>query len=187
MSTPAWLQTLGKLAPGIASAFGTPLLGMAVSAAESALGISGGDGTPDKLQTAIETGKLSGDQVVALKKADQDFSAKMKQLDIDLSKLQLEDVASARAREMAVKDSTPAILAFVMIIGFFAVTAAVIGFLFGWPDQVNKMPAPAWGLVGTMIGYLLNESKAATGYYFGTNAGNESSTSNEIVEELTRK
>jgi len=187
MSTPAWLQTLAKLAPGIASAFGTPLAGMAVSALESVLGV--GNGTPEQVQAAIENATLTGDQVVQLKKADQDFAARMKQMDIDLSKLQIEDVESARAREVAVKDRTPALLAFAMIGGFFAIsTLILVGLIFA-PEKVSLIPAPAWALVGGILTYLFDEAGAATSYYFGSSIGSaeKNSTIADAVGQLQAK
>jgi len=47
--------------------------------------------------------------------------AQMKQLGIDEAKLAYDDVANARAREIAVRDKLPAILAISVTVGFFAV------------------------------------------------------------------
>jgi hypothetical protein len=189
MSTPAWLQTLAKIAPSIASVAGGPFAGMAVSFVESALGVTAGaDGKkPDamaQLQQRIDQGTLTGDQVIALKKAEMDFKQHIADNGLKLEQLAAEDRASARGREIAVRDRTPAVLAYVMVIGFFALTAATIGFLFGWPEQAGKMPAPAWGLVGTLIGYLLNESKSALSYYFGTTEGNETSVPTDFARQV---
>ena len=54
---------------------------------------------------------------VALKKAELDFDAQMKSLGISEEKLAYDDVASARAREVAVKDHTPMMLAIGMDFG----------------------------------------------------------------------
>jgi hypothetical protein len=180
MSTPNWLATLEKLAPTVASAFGTPLAGMAVSALESALGATG----VDAIQQKIESGQLTGDQVVAMKKADQDFAARMKELDIDLTKLQLADVADARAREVAVKDSTPRELAFMMISGFFVISVVILGGLIFLPDNMTKIPGPAWALIGSILTYLFEESGGATSYYFGTTQGSSDKNST-ITKALT--
>ena len=185
MTSPKWIQTLEKLAPTVASAFGTPLAGMAVSAIESALGLTGGNGSSEGIEAAITAGTLTGDQITALKKADQDFAARMKQMDIDLAKMQFEDVASARSREVAVKDDTPRNLAYMMIGGFFTLSAGMCIAFIGWPEKVAAVPAAAFGMIGTVIGYLLNESKSAANYYFGTTQGNENSTSNDVVAGLT--
>jgi len=126
MTTPSWLQAVAKLAPTVASAFGTPLAGMAVSALETVLGITGGDGSTDKIQEAIEQGKLTGDQVAAMKKADQDFAARMKELDIDLEKMQLADVEGARQMEVAKPSPVPAVLSIIITLGFLGILSAML-------------------------------------------------------------
>jgi len=126
MSTPSWLQAVAKLAPTVASAFGTPLAGMAVSALETVLGITGGDGSTDKIQEAIEQGKLTGDQVAAMKKADQDFAARMKELDIDLEKMQLVDVEGARQMQVAKPSPVPAVLSIIITLGFLGILSAML-------------------------------------------------------------
>jgi len=126
MSTPNWLQAVAKLAPTVASAFGTPLAGMAVSALETVLGITGGDGSTDKIAQAIEQGKLTGEQVAAMKKADQDFAARMKELDIDLEKMQLADVEGARQMEVAKPSPVPAVLSIIITLGFLGILSAML-------------------------------------------------------------
>jgi len=61
------------------------------------------------------------DQLLALQNSRQAFMAQMKQLGIDEAKLAYDDVANARAREIAVRDKLPAILAISVTVGFFAV------------------------------------------------------------------
>ena len=126
MSTPNWLQALARLAPTVASAFGTPIAGMAVSALESALGITGSDGSTDKIQAAIESGQLTGEQITAMKKADQDFQARMKELDVKLDELQLQDVEGARQMQVAKPSPVPAILSIIITLGFLGILSAML-------------------------------------------------------------
>jgi len=126
MGTPAWLAFIERIAPTIASAVGTPVAGMAVSAIESALGIAGGDGSTDKIEQAIVNGQLTGEQIAGLKKADQDFQAKMKALDVDLERMQLADVEGARQMQVAKPSPVPAVLSIIITLGFLGILSAML-------------------------------------------------------------
>ncbi len=126
MGTPAWLAFIERIAPTIASAVGTPVAGMAVSAIESALGITGGDGSTDKIEQAIVNGQLTGEQIAGLKKADQDFQAKMKALDVDLERMQLADVEGARQMQVAKPSPVPAVLSIIITLGFLGILSAML-------------------------------------------------------------
>ena len=77
-----WIDTLEKLAPTVASCLGSPVAGMAVGALESALGMS-----EDVVKQTVESGKLTGDQVVAIQQAELALKAKAQELGIDFAKL----------------------------------------------------------------------------------------------------
>lgn len=153
------LQVLKTVAPTLATAalgpFG-PLAGGLISAA---LGTATGD---DK---AAETALLTAtpDQLLALTKANQDFQVQMKQLGITEEKLTFDDISNARAREVAVKDSTPRNLAY-LIIGFTGVCIAAT--LAGW-TKVDS------ALAGTLIGYLVAECRSTLTYYFGSSRSSQ--------------
>ena len=107
-----WKQLISTVAPWIGTALGSPLGGVAVSSICDALGLS------DKSEDAIKQ-DLSGttlEQLLALKKADQEFQIKMQELGFtqikDLEMLAVQDRGSARKREIEVKDNTPKILAY---------------------------------------------------------------------------
>jgi hypothetical protein len=42
-----------------------------------------------------------------------------------------------------------------------------------WPEQTAKVPAAAWGTIGLVMGYLANEAKQCSGYYFGSSSGSQ--------------
>lgn len=153
------LQVLKTVAPTLATAalgpFG-PLAGGLISAA---LGTATGD---DK---AAETALLTAtpDQLLALTKANNDFQVQMKQLGITEEKLTFDDIANARAREIAVKDATPRNLAY-LIIGFTGLCIAAT--LAGW-TKVDS------ALAGTLIGYLVAECRSTLTYYFGSSQSSQ--------------
>src|SRR5207237_5130961 len=109
------------------------------------LGVDSSD--KDKLAEAMAN--ATPDQLLALKKADQEYALQMQSLGFkntaDLAAIAASDTASARAREIAVKDNTPKILSYIVTIGFFAVLA----FLF-----LNGVPAEGHDLVIALLGSL---------------------------------
>lgn len=125
----------------------------------------------------IQTFKLPPEQQLqfeqAMAKMEADFRAKALELEIS-------DRASARAREMAVKDKTPAVLAFISVGGFLGISMALLANFIFYPEV--KVVPEAMGLIGTLIGYLSGKSELALAYYFGSSRGSDRKT-----ELLTRR
>lgn len=92
-----WVKTLAKVAPGIATALGTPLAGVAVSMATQALGIDGGD------EASLAAAVASGDTetLLKLKQVEKDFLKEMRRLDVDIFKAEVADRSSARTMDNA--------------------------------------------------------------------------------------
>lgn len=152
-------QVVATLAPTIGTALLGPFGGMAGSFLASKLGVPAGD------QKALEAAVTSGDPdiLLKLKQADNEFQAKMAELGIERDKLVYDDIANARAREIAVRDTTPRNLAYLII----AFTGACIGAtLAGW-TKVDS------ALAGTLIGYLVAECRSTLTYYFGSSQGSK--------------
>lgn len=179
-----WMNILKTVAPWIGTALGGPLGGMAVDAATKALGIN--EKTTDALKQALSG--ATPEQMLAMKKADDDFALQMQALGFkqitDLEAIAASDRANARAREMSVKDSTPARLAYMIIGGFFGVAIAQLVALMGWPDEAAKIPPQGWVIIGNISGYLAAEAKAAAAYYFGTTA--DSGRKTEMLAEAAK-
>ena len=91
------LNLVKTVAPSIATAVGGPLAGMATKMISEAL-LGKPDGTEDELLQAAKN--ATPEQLLALKKAEQDFAIKMRELDIDLERISNEDRNSARNREI---------------------------------------------------------------------------------------
>lgn len=153
------LQVLRTVAPMLATATLGPFGPLAATAISAALGTPTGD------TKAAEAALLNAtpDQLLALKKADQDFQERMKELGIEEEKLVYDDIANARSREIAVKDSTPRNLAY-LIIGFTGLCIAAT--LAGW-TKVDS------ALAGTLIGYLVAESRSTLTYFFGSSQSSQ--------------
>lgn len=160
---------LGSVAPEIGIALGGPFGGLAGSLLAKALGTKG----PDDPATAAAILSGNPDTLLAIKKANDDFLVQMETLNISRDKLVMDDIANARAREMAVKDRTPAQLAWAIIGGFLVVSLAQLVAMVGWAKDVALIPPQGWLLIGNISGYLANEAKQAAAYYFGSTLGSQ--------------
>jgi hypothetical protein len=151
-----------KALPWLGTALGGPLGGLAVSAIGDVLGLS--DATESSIKAAIAG--ATPEQMLALKKADNDFAVQMQSMGlknvVDLEQIAAGDRASARAREMAVKDHTPATLAYAVTLGFFG----VLGFML-----VGTPPAAGHEALLVMLGSLGTAWAGIIAYYFGSSAG----------------
>ncbi len=83
MSFDAIKNVIGAVAPTLGTALGGPLGGAAASAIAQVLGC---DNDPQSLQKALS--KATPEQLTEIKKAELDFEARMKELDVDLYALQ---------------------------------------------------------------------------------------------------
>ncbi len=181
-----FLSAIKNIAPILAGTFGTPLAGMAVSALCSALPADQAaqvqaahtsdpvNGALGKLGDMFQQGIINTAQI---KQAELTHAERMAEIGYknvaDLEKISADDRDSARKREEIVKDHTPAILAYMIIGGFFAVSIAQLVIIMGYPELVAKIPQPGWLLIGNVSGYLAAEAKATAAYYFGSTTGSK--------------
>ena len=164
-------QILGTLAPMLGTAIGGPFGALAGAALSQALGTPAEDGK------ATEAALLSAnpDILLKVKQAEQDFTVRMKELGISEDKLVFDDIANARAREIAVRDNTPRNLAY-LVLGFAGacIAATLMGF-----TKVDS------ALAGTLIGYLVAEARSALAYYFGSSQGSKSK--DDAIAEIAKQ
>lgn len=165
--TVPWLSTIASIAmPGAG-----PFIGLAAKALSSGLGATV---KPDaqSISDAITTAMANPDQLATLKKIDDDFAVQMRSLGIqetmDYEKIAADDTASARQREEIVKDSTPKILAFLVVILCFVGE----GFYFFHGAPANASPE----LIGRILGTLDSALILVLGYYFGSSRGSDRKT-----------
>jgi hypothetical protein len=164
-------KILAVAAPLLTSALPGPLGGIANSAISAALGLKQG-ATVEDISSAINNGQLTGDQMVALKEAELKFQEDMKKFDLDdvekIAALNAADRASARSREIAVKDWTPRILAYLVV----AMTIAGEGYLLvhGVPATVDPV------IVGRILGTLDSAVMLILSYYFGSSISSDKKT-----------
>lgn len=148
-----------------------------------------GSGVSDALKAVkeliIDTWHIDPAKAMELEQKSREIEAAIqaKQAE-EMTKLQhidAQDRNSARQREIALKDKTPSILAFVLVGGFLSLT----GFLIVNLTYLHyEIPGPAMGMIGTLIGYLAGEAKAVSSYFFGSSAG--SAAKQQHIENLTK-
>jgi hypothetical protein len=158
----------------MAASMGGPIGVMAANAIGKAIGVDKID--PTKLQDVIGTAMANPDQLLALKKADNDFQVQMEQLGINLEEIDEKDRESARQREQVVKDWTPKILAYGVTAGFFGVL--LLMFMHSIPDTGHDVLLVLVGSLGSAWIAIMN-------YYFGSSSGSAAKT--QILAAATKK
>lgn len=140
---------------------GGPLGGLAVEAAANALGV------PEKTTDAVKQA-LAGvtpDQMLALKKADQEFALDMQTLGFkqitDLEALAAGDRKDARAMQVQTRSRVPAILSIGVTLGYFAVLVGMMTKLFTVSDSQALL---------LMLGSLSTAWGVVIAFWFGTTA-----------------
>lgn len=168
------LNLVRTVAPSLASAVGGPLAGMAVRTISDAL-LGKPDGTEAELAEAAA--KATPEQLLALKKAEQNFTVRMRELDIDLERIANADRDSARDREVKTKDWTPRILAGLITMGYFGALFYMLRN--GLPQQGGSEA------MLVMLGTLGTAWGGVVAYYFGSSAGSKEKT--EAMNRMVSK
>jgi len=153
------VTALGTIAP--------PFGNMAAGILKKTLGLENNT-TERQLEHAIAN--ATPEQVVELKKAEQKFEIKLKELDVDVIKLDQQDRDSARKMQSKTNSNIPGILGGVITIGFFGVLAGIL---------IHGMPEQGRDVILVMIGALGTSWTGVVSYYFGSSQGSKDKT--EII------
>jgi hypothetical protein len=169
-----WKKLVGGIAPALGLALGGPLAGAAIGVLAEAL-LGNKDAPEADVVAALSSGRLTGEQVVAIKQAEQAFTVRMRELDIDVLKLNqaadaavLADVQDARARQVATKDLAPQVILAVAAAIYFAQFAV---FIFGSLPADEFTRALIVRGFGTVDGVLLT----CVAYFVGSSRGSKAS------------
>lgn len=165
-------KSIGTFAPTLATALGTPLMGGAVSLLCKALGLNEGS-SEGQIKEAVA--KMTPSDVLALKKADQEFALECKKADIDLVKATYADKDSARQMSVNNKDTTsPRVLAILSIILFMA-TSSFIAYMMleKFYGAGTDIDAGLMALIGSINGASAAFVKQAYDFYMGSSIGSQ--------------
>jgi len=144
-------NVVGSVAPTLGSALGGPLGGMASKVICDVLGC---ENNPKAIDKAIQ--EASPEQMLELKKAEQAFEVQMKELDVDVFKLETQDKQDARGKFS--KDWTARIMGIATVGGF-------LGYIFLVTIQPPEQNSEA--LINLVLGYLGGLASAVISFYFG--------------------
>jgi hypothetical protein len=142
---------VGTVAPALGSALGSPLGGAAISMIADKLGVPNNQQAVEK---AIR--QATPDEMLKLKEADNEFEIKMKELDVDVFRLETEDKQNARAAFS--KDWTTKLMGLLTLSGF-------MGYIFLVTLQPPEQNSEA--LINLVLGYLGGLASAVISFYFG--------------------
>jgi hypothetical protein len=161
---------ISSIAPTLATMLGGPLAGTAVTALESALGLTSGTGA-DGVTAAVAAG-MTPETIAAVRAADQKHLEVMQQQGLDLDTLNADfaksmaatdaaDRASARTMQVSTKAYTVPALAWTIVCGFIAVTALeMLG-------QVKTVDQTTHDLINTLRDLVM----LVAAFYFGSSHG----------------
>lgn len=178
-----WKKLVGGLAPTLGAALLGPLGGAAVKViADQVLG------TPDASEADVAAALVQGlspEQVLALREADNAFKLRMRELDIDVMKLNqvselayVEDVGKAR---QAHAGDRGVFWLGIAVLATFAVLMGVVllGCFYMLTGTLKVDPAVAAmvsGMIGTVVGYVAANAQQVTSYFFGSSRGSSDKT-----------
>ena len=142
---------VGAVAPTLGATLGGPLGGMASNIICDVLGCPN---NPKSIEKAVA--EATPEQMLQLKKAEQDFEVQMKELEVDVFKLEVADGQDARSRFS--KDWTARIMGILVVGGF-------MGYIFLVTIQPPEQNSEA--LINLVLGYLGGLASAIISFYFG--------------------
>ena len=144
-------SVVGAVAPTLGTALGGPMGGMAAKLISEVLGVPN---TPKAIDKAIQ--EATPEQLLELKKAEQAFEIQMKELEVDVFKLETADIQDARGKFSG--DWTARIMGLVVVGGF-------MGYIFLVTLQPPEQNSEA--LINLVLGYLGGLASAIISFYFG--------------------
>ena len=151
-------NVVSAVAPTLGTAIGGPVFGgMASNLIAETLGVPN---NPKSIEKAIS--EATPEQMLQLKKAEQEFEKQMKELDVDIFALEAEEKKDAR-RHFS-KDWTARIIGICVVAGF-------MGYIFLVTLQPPEQNSEA--LINLVLGYLGGLASAVISFYFGASQQKE--------------
>lgn len=110
------IKLVADVAPTLATVLGSPVAGIAISLISSAFGLT--SKKPEDIINAIQT---TPNSQITLKQLEIEHSEELLKLATANYSTEVDDRKNARAREIALHDHVPAILAFLFVVCYAAV------------------------------------------------------------------
>jgi hypothetical protein len=174
-----WKFLVSNLAPTLGAALGGPMAGMAVKVlADSLLGNSAA--TEMEVSAALQN--LTGEQIAAIKAAEAAFAVRMRELDIDVLKInQAGDLAliadTADARKNFGGNENVFVLGVCILVTFAALMGSVLIGCFlmmtGYFRVDPNVAAICAGMIGTVVGYVAANAQQVVSYFYGSSKGSK--------------
>jgi len=182
MATFDWKALVSGIAPTLGTALGGPMAGMAIKVIADKL-LGNPNASETEVAAALSQG-LSGEQVVALREADNAFAIRMKELDIDILKVnqagELAYVAdTSDARHIFGGSENVFVLGIWILATFALLMLAVLGGLFmlmtGKVDVDPGVLTACGTLIGTIVGYVAANAQQVVSFFYGSSKGSKDS------------
>lgn len=156
------MDFLKSLVPMLGAALGGPFGGIAAGFIAEKLGLEGK--TVEAVTKALGDGKMTADQVSAIRLAEIDFSKFLAENEITKDQLAVQNTQGARDMQIAVKSHTPDILAIIIVMGFFGILVAMMMGVLTVSDQQALL---------ILLGSLSAGFGAVLNFFFGSSRGSQ--------------
>ena len=154
---------LRTLAPTLASALLGPLGGVAVAGLGKIFGIDGA--TTADITKAISEGKITPEQLAEIKMLELKYQAEEEERGFRYAELEFKDTASAREMQIGTKSHVPAVLTYLITVGFFG----ILGYMMSGSYRSSEP-------LLVMLGSLGTAWTACVSFWFGSSHGSAQKT-----------
>lgn len=152
------MEFLKSIVPMIGTALGGPFGTVAATFVAEALGLDSKDAK--SVTELLNSGKLTPEQIAQLKIAELEFNKFCLKHEIDKATLDINNTKSARDMQMVTKASTPAVLTYIITIGFFGILTYMMSSSYSSSEPLL-----------VMLGSLATAWIACVNFWFGSSHG----------------
>lgn len=161
MAVPKWVGAIAGAVPAIAKALGGPVAVAAPALAAVSRALLGHEsGTEGDVEALLAQG-VTPEQIAKLREAEREFGLKLVDAAVQLEELEMRDRENARAREIALKDRMPALLAILLTVALIG-TIALLG--------TRAVPTENREPFLILLGALSTAWTGAMAYYHGSSS-----------------
>ena len=171
-----WKDVGKALAKAGLPALGAALLGPAGVGVGRILGdmIGIDSATPEKIMEAVESGKLTPELMVQLRKYEMDHKEKLEELAQRSEERDLQNLLSSRKMYEVHNTQADKIADSIMNFNLLIIAGLVLLEVFAVKLIENaSMLALVCNLVGLIVGNLMTERQQVTGFFFGSSMGSK--------------